>query len=90
MIAEKTSILFLPNLSVRMPAGMLMTTPVKAETEAINPTPDGSAPKQALKMGSTGLLDIVELNIAKRPVEQSKMNGLVFKPRLNPVSPDGI
>jgi hypothetical protein len=31
-------------------------------------------------MGRTGLLDIVELNIAKRPVEQSKMNGLVFKP----------
>ena len=45
MIAEKISILFFPSLSAKMPAGMLMTTPVNAEMEAIKPTPDGSAPK---------------------------------------------
>ncbi|MCG2709201.1 MAG: hypothetical protein L6246_02615 [Thermodesulfovibrionales bacterium] len=44
---------------------MLATMPVNAETAAINPTPDGSAPKWEANRGSTGLLDIVELNRQK-------------------------
>jgi hypothetical protein len=44
-IAEKTSILLFPNLSAKIPAGMLVTTPVKADTDAISPMPVGSAPK---------------------------------------------
>ena len=77
-IAEKTSILLFPNLSAKMPAGMLVTTPVKADTEAINPTPVGPAPKWAVKIGRTGLLDMVELNMAKRPVVQRITKGLKF------------
>ncbi|MBU4320354.1 MAG: hypothetical protein Q8N12_06620 [Thermodesulfovibrionales bacterium] len=56
---------FLPILSENKPAGMLATMPVNAETAAINPTPDGSAPKWEANRGSTGLLDIVELNRQK-------------------------
>jgi hypothetical protein len=41
------------------------------------PTPDGSAPKWAAKSGSTGLFEIVELKIAKKPVIQKNLNGLI-------------
>jgi hypothetical protein len=54
---------------------MLITTPVKADTDAINPTPDGPAPKCAAKIGSTGLFDIVELNMAKSPALHNNING---------------
>jgi hypothetical protein len=57
---------------------MLNTTPIKAETAATIPTPDGSAPRWVANRGSTGLFDIVELNIAKSPVLQSMTKGLNF------------
>ncbi len=75
---EKTSILFLPSLSESKPAGMLAIIPVNAETDAIKPTPEGSAPRWVENRGSTGLLDIVELNMANSPVLQSSIKGLNF------------
>jgi len=53
-----------------MPAGILAMMPVKADTAATIPTPPASAPRWVAKRGSTGLLEIVELKIAKRPVAQ--------------------
>lgn len=76
--AENNSIFFLPILSENIPAGMLKITPVNAETAAMNPTPDGSAPKWNANRGRTGLFDIVELKTAKSPVVQSTMKGLNF------------
>jgi hypothetical protein len=40
------------------------------------PTPDGSAPRWAAKSGNTGLFEIVELKIAKKPVMQRNLNGV--------------
>jgi hypothetical protein len=57
---------------------MLIITPVNADTEATNPTPDGSAPKWAAKIGSTGLFDMVELKIAKIPALHNTMKGVKF------------
>src|SRR5512139_2442918 len=73
---DRTSIRLLPKRSARMPAGMLAMTPVKAETEATKPTPEGSAPRWAAKRGSTGLFEIVELKIAKSPAAQSIRKGV--------------
>lgn len=78
MKEERISTLFLPHLSERIPAGMLAMIPVKAEIEATIPTPEGSAPRWEAKRGSTGLLEIVELNMAKSPVVQRSMKGLNF------------
>ncbi|MBT9139298.1 MAG: hypothetical protein DDT31_01882 [Syntrophomonadaceae bacterium] len=69
---------FLPILSENKPAGMLAIMPVNVDTAATMPTTDRSAPKCDAKSGSTGLFDIVELNIAKSPVLHKSMNGLVF------------
>jgi len=55
---------------------MLAMTPVKAETEATKPTPEGSAPRWAAKRGSTGLFEIVELKIAKSPAAQRMRKGV--------------
>jgi hypothetical protein len=74
---EMINILLRPNRSAIKPAGMLNRTPVKADTAATMPTPDGSAPKWAAKSGSTGLFEIVELKIAKKPVIQKNLNGLI-------------
>ena len=76
MPEENTSIFLLPSLSESIPAGRLKTTPVNADTADTNPTPDGSAPKCDANRGSTGLLDKVELNIAKSPVAHSRRKGL--------------
>ena len=43
------SILLLPNLSERIPAGILATMPVKADTAATVPTFAGSAPRYDVK-----------------------------------------
>ena len=74
---EIISILLRPNRSAIKPAGMLNRTPVKADTAAIIPTSAGSAPRWAAKSGSTGLFEIVELKIAKKPVIQRKRNELI-------------
>jgi hypothetical protein len=54
---------------------MLHTTPVNAETAAITPTAEGPAPRWDAKRGSTGLLEIVELKMAKSPAAQSRTKG---------------
>ena len=59
----------MPNLSESIPAGMLAIIPVKADTAATIPTTDGR-PEMCGKSGSTGLFDMVELNMAKSPVVQ--------------------
>jgi hypothetical protein len=69
---------FLPHRSERIPAGMLIMIPVNEETAATIPTPDGSAPSDAVNRGSTGLLAIVELKMAKSPVAQSIRNGFII------------
>ena len=75
MTEENISILLLPSLSESIPAGRLKTTPVNADTADTKPTPEGSAPKCDANRGSTGLLDMVELNMAKSPVAQSSRKG---------------
>ncbi len=74
--AENTIIRFLPNLSENIPAGMLAMIPVNADTPAIIPTPRGVAPRCSVNKGNTGLLEMVELNMATNPDEQSKINGV--------------
>lgn len=78
------SILFLPQRSESIPAGMLAMIPVNAETAAIMPTPDASAPRCCAKSGSTGLFEIVELKIARKPVIQRVVKGV-----MNHASGDG-
>jgi len=51
---------------------MLAIIPVKADTEATIPTSEGFAPRWVAKRGSTGLFDMVELKIAKKPVMHKK------------------
>ena len=63
---DNISIFRLSSLSERMPAGILNTTPVNAETAATNPIPEGSAPRWAANRGSTGLFDIVD-EYGKKP-----------------------
>jgi hypothetical protein len=60
-----------------MPAGMLAIIPVKAETEATMPTPEGPAPRCVAKSGRTGLFEIVELKIARKPVMQRIKKGVM-------------
>ena len=76
IIAENTIIRFLPNLSEKIPAGILAMIPVNADTPATIPTPVGVAPRCSVNKGSTGLLEMVELNIANNPEVQSKINGV--------------
>jgi len=76
--AENISIRLRPNLSENIPAGMLAMIPVKADTPAIIPTPAGPAPRYEVNIGSTGLFEIVELNMARSPEAQSKIKGVIF------------
>ena len=78
IVAENTIIRFLPSLSESSPAGILAMMPVNADTPAIMPTPVGVAPRCAANKGSTGLLEMVELNMANKPEMQSKRNGVIF------------
>jgi len=71
------SILFLPQRSESIPAGMLAMIPVNADTAATMPTPDGPAPRCCAKSGSTGLFEIVELKIARKPVMQRMAKGVI-------------
>jgi hypothetical protein len=66
---------FFPNRSASIPAGTLKATPAKAETAAIKPMAEGSAPNCLAKSGRTGLLEMVELKIANRPVAQRTRKG---------------
>jgi hypothetical protein len=75
-MAERINILFRPHLSERIPAGILATIPVKADTAATKPTPAESAPRCEANKGRTGLFDMVELKMAKSPVMHSNINGL--------------
>jgi hypothetical protein len=72
------SISRLPHLSESIPAGRLAIIPAKAEIAATMPTPEGSAPRWEAKSGSTGLFEIVELKIAKKPVVHNIRKGLNF------------
>ena len=76
IIAENTIIRFLPNLSENIPAGILAIIPANADTPAMMPTPVGVAPRCSLNKGSTGLFEMVELNMANNPEIQSKINGV--------------
>jgi len=75
-----------------MPAGMLATIPVNADTPAMIPTPVGLAPRNAVNSGKTGLFEIVELNIAKIPEVQRRIKGVTFNSivRYIIISPDWI
>jgi hypothetical protein len=57
---------------------MLAMIPVNADTPAIIPTPVGVAPRCSVNKGSTGLLEMVELNIANKPEIQSKKKGVIM------------
>ena len=67
---------FLPNLSEKIPAGILAMIPVNAETPAIIPTPTEVAPRCSAYKGNTGLLEMVELDMATNLSVQSKINGV--------------
>jgi len=69
------SIRFRPQRSESIPAGMLAIMPVKAETAAMAPTVEGPAPRCDAKSGRTGLFEIVELKIARKPVMQRMVKG---------------
>ena len=61
--------------------GMLKRTPVNDETAATLPMAAGFAPRCDAKSGRTGLLAMVELNIADKPAEQRRTNGLMDSKR---------
>jgi hypothetical protein len=49
--------------------------PTTVEAAAIKPTVPIGTLRERMKRGSTGLLAIVELNIASPPIIQRRMNG---------------
>jgi len=67
-------------MSEREAAGKLIKIPGTVEAAAITPVQSVGVPRLAEKGFRTGLLDIVELRIAKSPIVQSiqKMLPLVF------------
>ena len=69
---------FLPRMSEREPAGKLIKTPGTVEAAATTPTQSAGVPRLKEKGFKTGLLDIVELRMAKKPMMQSVQNVLLI------------
>jgi hypothetical protein len=64
-------------------AGKLTRIPTMVEAAATNPKVLSGMPKDPANKGKTGLLDIVELNIASPPIRHSSKNGVNFQLNLN-------
>ena len=64
-------------MSEREAAGKLIKTPGIVEAAATTPTQSAGVPRLREKGFKTGLLDIVELRIAKKPMMQSVQNALL-------------
>ena len=71
MNAEKRRIFLLPKTSESEAAGKLMRIPGIVEAAAINPVRSPGTFRLAVKRGSAGFFDIVELKIAKAPITHS-------------------
>jgi len=67
---------FLPKISEREAAGKLMRIPGMVEAEAMKPIHSVGVLRLEAKGLRTGLLDMVELRIAKNPIMQSVKNAL--------------
>lgn len=61
---------FLPKMSESEAAGKLIKMPGIVEAEAMKPSSSVGVPRYEAKGFKTGLLDIVELRIAKNPMMQ--------------------
>ena len=61
---------FLPILSEKNPMGKLKSIPAKGEKAEIKPIIISFPPKAWIYKGSTGLLEIVVENIAKKPIKE--------------------
>lgn len=59
-----------------MPNGKLAIMPGMVEAAAIKPISGSDAPKLTANRVNVGLLDIVELKMANRPVTQRKRKGV--------------
>ena len=70
---------FLPRMSESEAAGKLIKMPGMVEAAAITPVQSVGVPRLNEKGFKTGLLDIVELRIAKKPMMQSIQNMLPLK-----------
>ena len=64
-----------PMISERIPAGRLTTIPTTVDAAAINPTVDMGTSRDRMNSGNTGFFAIVELQMARPPMIQSRMNG---------------
>ena len=61
-------------MSERIPKGKLAKMPGIVEAAAISPISTSDDPKLRAKSVRVGLLDIVELNMANRPISDRKIN----------------
>jgi hypothetical protein len=66
---------FLPKISDKTPAGRLTRMPTIVDAAAIRPMMDSFPPRSLAKRGSTGLLEIVEEKMAKKPMAQTALKG---------------
>ena len=72
--ADRRIIFLLPYTSERVPKGKLAKIPGTVDAAAIRPISGSVAPNFSAKKVSVGLLDIVELKIANRPMTERKIN----------------
>ena len=68
---ENNNTFRLPKMSESDAAGKLTRMPGIVEMEATKPTKASGVPRLVAKGFKTGFLDIVELNIANKPITQS-------------------
>jgi hypothetical protein len=68
IIPEIINNFFLPILSDNNPMGKLNNIPANGEKAAIRPINKSFPPKARIYNGSTGLLEMVVENIAKKPI----------------------
>jgi hypothetical protein len=74
---------FRPRRSLSSPAGRLVKIPVTVDAAAIKPMVGLSAPICDARIGSTGFLERVELNMANPPTAHRIMNAQYLLVRLS-------
>jgi hypothetical protein len=65
-------------ISERVAAGKLIIMPTTVEAAATKPSSWSVMPSELANRGSAGLLDIVELKIARPPIMQSNKKGEIL------------
>ena len=81
-IRAKIITFLLPNRFDSTPEGNPAIMPVMVEAAAISPITDALAPSSFANRGSTGLFDIVDEKMAKKPTAHRRRNGLMGKGEL--------